>query len=72
MIAPTLRGLHDERLAVLSHPAGVEGLHPGLVRAIEVEPIHRADGLRAHVHFLQHTGAHTNTHTQLHLQKHSQ
>lgn len=48
----TLRGLHDQRLAVLAHSAGVEGLHPGPVGAVEVEPVHRADGLRPHVHFL--------------------
>lgn len=48
----TLRGLHDQRLAVLAHSAGVEGLHSGLVGAVEVESIHRADGLRPHVHFL--------------------
>lgn len=49
----TLRGLHDQRLAVLAHSAAIEGLHPGLVRAVEVETVHRADGLRPHVHFLQ-------------------
>lgn len=48
----TLRGLHDQGLAVLAHSAGVEGLHSGLVRAVEVQPVHRADGLRPHVHFL--------------------
>lgn len=48
----TLRGLHDQRLAVLPHSAGVERLHPRLVRAVEVEPVHRADGLGPHVHLL--------------------
>ena len=48
----TLRGLHDKRLAVLSHSAGIKGLHSGLVCTVEVEPVHRADGLYPHVHFL--------------------
>lgn len=48
----TLRGLHDQRLAVLAHSAGIKGFHSGLVCAVEVEPVHGADGLRPHVHFL--------------------
>lgn len=48
----TFRGLHDQCLAVLAHSAGIEGLHSGLVCAVEVEPIHSADGLRPHIHFL--------------------
>lgn len=49
----TLGGLHDQGLAVLAHSAGVEGLHPGLVRAVKVEAVHRADGLRPHVDLLR-------------------
>lgn len=37
----------------MAHSAAVEGLHPGLVRAVEVEAVHRADGLRPHVDLLQ-------------------
>lgn len=49
----TLGGLHDQGLAVLAHSAGVKGLHPGLVRAVKMEAVHRADGLRPHVDLLQ-------------------
>lgn len=58
----TLRGLHDQCLAVLAHSTGIVGLHPGHVRAVEVETVHRADGLCPHVDFLQRHTALPVTH----------
>lgn len=44
----------------MAHPAAVEGLHPGLVCAVEVEAVHRADGLRPHVDLLRRHAEHNN------------
>lgn len=51
----TIRRLQNHSLAVGSDARGVESLDPGVVGAVEMEPIDGAQGLLADVHLLQET-----------------
>ena len=52
---PTVGGLEHHGLAVGPDACRVVGLHSGVVGAVEVEAVHSAYRLLAHVHFLKHT-----------------
>lgn len=49
----TLGGLKADQLRVLALTGAVKGPHPGVVERVEVQPVHRANGLAATVHLLR-------------------
>jgi hypothetical protein len=49
----TVRRLQDDGLTVRPDTGGVETFDPGVVGAVEVQPIDGAQGLLTHVHFLE-------------------
>jgi hypothetical protein len=49
----TFSGVKSERIAVGPFPATVEGFHAGVVKRIEMQAVHCADGLFAAVNLLQ-------------------
>lgn len=49
----TLRGLKADQLRVLALARAVERPYPGVVKRVEVQPVHRADGLAAAVNLLR-------------------